>query len=51
MKLTEKGYRNTTVIRGKSKDLPSIIKKDGYENVYKIIFIEFRLINWKIYII
>lgn len=34
-KLTEKGYRNTTVIRGNAKDLPSKIKKDGYENAYK----------------
>jgi hypothetical protein len=34
-KLTEKGFRNTTVIRGNGKDLPSKIKKDGYENDYK----------------
>ena len=34
-KLSEKGYRNTTVIRGNAKVLPSKIKKDGYKNDYK----------------
>ena len=38
-KLTEKGFRNTTVIRGNAKDLPSKIKKDGYENDYKNIIL------------
>lgn len=33
--LTKKGYRNTTIIRRKVNNLPSKIKKDGYENAYK----------------
>ena len=34
-KLTEKGNRNITVIRGNAKDFPSKIKKGGNENDYK----------------
>ena len=34
-KITKLGYLNTTVFRNNAKDLPSKIKEECYNNIYK----------------